>query len=111
MLIFHFAQNMRKHLGTIGKMTHYNKHLQFALSARMVTSVSFIPTQDLEEAFSDNLPDEPQPILTKKSLEISLEYLSICLLYFYIAILILFLSYRQGKKTSFVIFLSNVERT
>lgn len=63
---FHLAQNMKKHLGAMGFIGDYNNNPQFALHARMVTSLTFVPIRNLDEAIdilAENLPEELQPLL------------------------------------------------
>ncbi|KAK9685302.1 hypothetical protein QE152_g38151 [Popillia japonica] len=63
---FHLAKNMKKQLGELGLINRYNNEAQFALYAKMVIALAFVPIQDIENALlslSDNLPDDVQPIL------------------------------------------------
>lgn len=63
---FHLAQNLKKHLSTAGLQNSYNNDAVFALQARMITSMAFIPLIDLEAALEElgnHLPNDLQPIL------------------------------------------------
>lgn len=63
---FHLAQNMRKHISAMGLTGQYNNDPQFALSARMVTSLAFVPMENLDEAvdaLAAALPAELEPLL------------------------------------------------
>lgn len=63
---FHLAQNLKKHIATSGLQPLYNNDASFALQARMITSMAFVPIEDIEEALADLgnfLPEELQPIL------------------------------------------------
>lgn len=59
-------KNLRHHLNQLGLLNTYNTNATFALQARMVTALAFVPIHDLDDAFyalSDELPDELEPIL------------------------------------------------
>ncbi|KAK9694566.1 hypothetical protein QE152_g33449 [Popillia japonica] len=63
---FHLAQNMRKHLAEIGIISQYNHDAEFALRAKMVLALAFVPIADLDEyidALANDLPVELQPLL------------------------------------------------
>lgn len=63
---FHLAQNMKKHLAQIGVISQYNNDAEFALRAKMVTALAFVPIADLDEyidALANDLPVELQPLL------------------------------------------------
>ncbi|KAK9730239.1 hypothetical protein QE152_g15366 [Popillia japonica] len=60
------AQNMRKHLAEIGVISQYNNDAEFALRAKMVLALAFVPIADLDEyidVFANDLPVELQPLL------------------------------------------------
>ncbi|XP_050517464.1 uncharacterized protein LOC126892075 [Diabrotica virgifera virgifera] len=64
--LFHLTKNLRKHLGECGLMGRYNNDADFALHARMITSLAFIPVHDLDNAIeelSHSLPPELEPLL------------------------------------------------
>lgn len=64
--LFHLAKNLRKHLGSHHLMGRYKNDANFALQSRMITSLAFIPTGDLDEAvdrLATELPVDLQPIL------------------------------------------------
>lgn len=64
--LFHLAKNMKKKLASEGLMEMYNMDPEFALSARMIISLAFVPPESLENAFeelSNEIPDALQPVL------------------------------------------------
>ncbi|KAK4879731.1 hypothetical protein RN001_007877 [Aquatica leii] len=63
---FHLTRNLRKHLGELHLMGRYNNDANFAIEARMITSLAFVPIDDLDTAIDELanvLPLELQPIL------------------------------------------------
>lgn len=63
---FHLAKNMKKHLCELGLINRYNNEAQFALYAKMVLALAFVPIEDINNAvlsLSDSVPDDVQPIL------------------------------------------------
>ena len=50
---FHLMQNMKKKVNEHGLSVMYNESPQFALSARMIVSLTFVPTAAVESAFQD----------------------------------------------------------
>lgn len=63
---FHLVKNMRKHLGNLQLLGRYNNDADFALYARMVTSLAFVPIHDLDTAVDElatEIPLELQPLL------------------------------------------------
>ncbi|KRZ00056.1 hypothetical protein T11_8057, partial [Trichinella zimbabwensis] len=64
--LFHLAQNMRRHLCTLDLFTRYKNDADFALQAKMVVALTFVPTEGIEQAIDSlagHLPDELQPLL------------------------------------------------
>ena len=65
--LFHLVQNMRKHVGQLGLTARYNNEPEFALNAKMVTALSFVPPSDIEmavERLGEHLPEALQPLLS-----------------------------------------------
>lgn len=63
---FHLMKNMKKQLSNLNLSRTYNTDSNFALYARMVVSLAFVPTADLDEAIDSlagELPEELQPLL------------------------------------------------
>lgn len=63
---FHLAQNMKKHLCSLGLINNYNTNAEFALFARMITALAFVPVQDIDEAIDvlgDVIPEDLRPLL------------------------------------------------
>ena len=63
---FHLAQNMRKHLAETGVSHTYNNDADFALKARMVIALAFVPIADIYayvDVLANELPIELQPLL------------------------------------------------
>ncbi|XP_053144809.1 uncharacterized protein LOC128342022 isoform X2 [Hemicordylus capensis] len=63
---FHLVQNMRKHLALIGAVQEFDKNVEFALKAKMVVALAFVPVSDLGEyvaSLEKYLPEELQPLL------------------------------------------------
>lgn len=48
---FHFGQNLWRHIQQVGLQTKYSSDPDFALNIRLVLSLAFVPTADVEEAF------------------------------------------------------------
>jgi hypothetical protein len=64
--LFHLVQNLRKHLSECHLLSRYNSDADFALHARMITSLAFVPEEEVEFGlnFLDGfLPAELKPIL------------------------------------------------
>lgn len=64
--LFHLTQNMRKKLAAEALLNRYNTDPDFALDARMIVALSFVPIDDLDtalEALSVDLTDDLTPIL------------------------------------------------
>ena len=64
--LFHLVQNMRKHVGQLGLTARYNNEPEFALEAKMITALSFLPPTDIEialERLAEHLPEALQPLL------------------------------------------------
>ena len=63
---FHLMSNMRKHVDSLKLTTEYRNDLEFAIYARMIMSVAFLPLADIEdavEALSEKVPAELSPLL------------------------------------------------
>ncbi|KAB0801582.1 hypothetical protein PPYR_02653 [Photinus pyralis] len=63
---FHLAKNMKKHLNEAHLIARYNNDAEFALHAKMIVGLAFVPMQDMENALnqlSDILPEELIPVL------------------------------------------------
>ncbi|XP_031340835.1 uncharacterized protein LOC116168947 isoform X2 [Photinus pyralis] len=63
---FHLAKNMRKKLADLNLIQTYNTDAEFALKAKMVIAISFVPLDHLDEALdslADVLPPELHPLL------------------------------------------------
>lgn len=63
---FHLTKNLKKHLGEHHLIGRYNNDADFALQARMITSLAFVPIQDLDNAINElsaMLPLELEPLL------------------------------------------------
>lgn len=50
---FHLVQNMKKHLATANLLGRYNTNSEFALHARMLSSVAFLPEEDVIKSLSE----------------------------------------------------------
>lgn len=63
---FHLFQNLKKHLSAENLLNHYNQNPEFALYARMIVSLAFVPQNDLLQALTaleNYLPQELEQIL------------------------------------------------
>lgn len=63
---FHLCQNLKKHVGELHLNKRYNNEADFALKAKMITALAFVPINDLDVAFdrlAGHLPVELQPLL------------------------------------------------
>lgn len=63
---FHLVKNMKKKLSEEGLIPKYNSNADFALQARQITAIAFIPPNKIEEALEtleEDLPIELLPIL------------------------------------------------
>jgi len=66
MFFFHFVKNSKKCINSKHLAARYNADADFALHARMIPALAFVPVQVLDAAFqelSDNSPPEQQPLL------------------------------------------------
>lgn len=64
--LFHLVQNILKKISTLGLQNHYNTDAQFALNARMIFAMAFVPLQKIEEALhflQEEVDDELMPVL------------------------------------------------
>lgn len=64
--LFHLTKNIKRKLSEEGLTSRYNNDADFALSARMIASVAFVPIDQIENAIeqlSDELPAELIPVL------------------------------------------------
>ncbi|KAF7624712.1 hypothetical protein Mgra_00010018 [Meloidogyne graminicola] len=65
-VFFHLFQNLKKHLSAENLLNHYNQNPEFALYARMIVSLAFVPQNDLLQALTaleNYLPQELEQIL------------------------------------------------
>lgn len=63
---FHLAQNMQKHLAQQGLRERYNSEANFAIQAKMILALAFVPIPQLDEAIeqlSKAIPNELQELL------------------------------------------------
>ncbi len=63
---FHLSQNFHRHLGQLGLRQQYINDPNFALNAKMILSLAFVPINSLDAAIDqlrDNIPDELQTAL------------------------------------------------
>ncbi|XP_018494303.1 uncharacterized protein LOC108863980, partial [Galendromus occidentalis] len=63
---FHLVQNMKKQLAANGLSSRYRSEADFALKAKMISALAFIPPERLEDALRElreELPDDLQTIL------------------------------------------------
>ena len=63
---FHLVHNVQKHLKQLGLQAFYNNDPNFALNAKMITSLCFVPVPHLDtyiDALARNLPEELLPLL------------------------------------------------
>lgn len=64
--LFHLSQNLLKQLSGFGLMNLYNTNPDFALHAKMITALCFVPVDDLDthvDSLAGNLPEELIPVL------------------------------------------------
>jgi len=64
--LFHLTKSMRRQLSENGLLQCYSAEPQFALHARMIVALAFVPIHNLNDAFdalSNELPNELRPIL------------------------------------------------
>ena len=58
---FHLTKSMRRQLSENGLRQRYNAEPRFALHARMIVALAFVPTDNLDDAFdalSNEVPNE-----------------------------------------------------
>lgn len=63
---FHLVRNMKEHLGSLGLTSRYRNDIKFALHARMITVIAFVPPEHVENSLdllSDELPEDLEPLL------------------------------------------------
>lgn len=63
---FHLMQNLRKHVMTAGLAHLYQTDTEFAMFAKMIGALAYVPVDDLEMAFEalfDAAPTELEPVL------------------------------------------------
>jgi len=53
MFVFHFVKNFKKCLNSKQLSARYNADADFALHARMIPALAFVPVQDLDAAFQE----------------------------------------------------------
>ena len=51
MLFFHLCSNVWKHVENVGLQVRYVEKPEFALQLRMLTTLAFLPSQDVVRAF------------------------------------------------------------
>ncbi|XP_018493749.1 uncharacterized protein LOC108863715 [Galendromus occidentalis] len=64
--LFHLVQSMKKKLGDLNPLSRYRSEGSFALSARMICALAFVPLADMKNAIAElavALPHEPMPVL------------------------------------------------
>lgn len=64
--LFHLVKNLKKHLSSNNLLKRYSTDVDFALRAKMVTSIAFVPENDILHAITsleNDLPPELDPIL------------------------------------------------
>jgi hypothetical protein len=64
--LFHLTKNMRKKLADEGLLRRYNTNPDFALVARMLVALSFVPIEDLDvalEALENEIMEDLTPII------------------------------------------------
>jgi hypothetical protein len=64
--LFHLTRNMRNKLADEGLLRRYNTDSEFAVTARMIVALAFVPIADLDAAFttlSNHISQEFKPIL------------------------------------------------
>jgi len=64
--LFHLTKSMRRQLSENGLRQRYSAEPRFALHARMIVALAFVPTDNLDDAFdalSNEVPNELAPIL------------------------------------------------
>ena len=64
--LFHLTKSMRRQLSENGLLQRYNVEPRFALHARIIAALSFVPIDNLDDAFdalSNQLANELTPIL------------------------------------------------
>ncbi|XP_018494064.1 uncharacterized protein LOC100897149 [Galendromus occidentalis] len=64
--LFHLVKNMKGKLMDLGLMKRYNQDAEFALYARMIPAVAFVPPEHVDVAISElapELPEELMPVL------------------------------------------------
>jgi len=65
-MFFHLAQNMQKHLARLGFTSLYNTDPNFALKAKMIIALAFVPLNKIDEyldALATDLQQELQGLL------------------------------------------------
>lgn len=64
--LFHLVKNLRKHLAAVQLLARYNSDATFQLQSKMITSLAFVPQDDIIHAITqleNHLPEELEPIL------------------------------------------------
>ena len=64
--LFHLTKNMRRKLADESLLARYNSDPEFAVVARMIIALAFVPIEDLKdavEALANELPEELTPII------------------------------------------------
>ncbi|XP_018495711.1 uncharacterized protein LOC108864471 [Galendromus occidentalis] len=64
--LFHLVKNMKAKLSDLGLLRRYKQDAEFALLARMIPALAFIPPPHIDDAISElapELPEELMPVL------------------------------------------------
>lgn len=51
--LFHFAQNVWRHIQSVGLQTIYNEDEEFAFNLRLLIALAFVPIDDVEKAYAE----------------------------------------------------------
>lgn len=60
------AEYEKTYVCSLGLINNYNTNAEFALFARMITALAFVPVQDIDEALDalgDVIPEDLRPLL------------------------------------------------
>lgn len=64
--LFHLTKNIKKKLGDVGLLQQYNNDPNFALQARMIVAIAFVPIPAIDEAIdviAAHVPIELEPAI------------------------------------------------
>uniref|UniRef100_A0A5S6QNH7 FLYWCH-type domain-containing protein n=1 Tax=Trichuris muris TaxID=70415 RepID=A0A5S6QNH7_TRIMR len=59
---FHLMRNMKKHLSLLGLMPRYNRDGEFALAARMIIAIAFVPEDHVDRMFEQLVREAPRDL-------------------------------------------------